>query len=67
MANRVCAKKILDCDAMIAMNSKCLDNVVWLRGGFLDDDETKQAADYLLEAAKLQEKAMEVLLAKLTE
>jgi hypothetical protein len=65
MANKVCAKKILDCSEQIIMSANCIKQAVWLRGGALEDVETKQAGDCLAEAVKLQEKAMEIIASKL--
>jgi len=65
MANKACAKKILDCSEELIMNARCLQQLTWLRGGVLGDEETAQAGEYLVEAVKLQKKAAELLAASL--
>jgi hypothetical protein len=58
---RACAKKIIDCSEQLKMNANCLKAVAWLRVDDLAMDETTQAGEYLIEAVKLQQKAMEIL------
>lgn len=58
---RVCAKKVIDCSQQLIMNAECLKAVAWLRVNDLQMDETTQAGNYLIEAVKLQQKAMELL------
>lgn len=64
MANRACAKKILDCAQMVQSDAECLKDTIRLRvigKPDLTPEEIEKPAAWLAEAAKLVKTAMEVL------
>lgn len=64
MANRACAKKILDCSQMIQSDAECLKDTIRLRvmgKPNLTPEEIEKPVAWLTEAAKLVKTAMEAL------